>query len=94
MVIVYKEMFFLCVLHMSKSLKNTKIIICLIYISILCFSIFYKIYICNDNLANILRTPKILIHEINCQYHGINVGPTSRLIFKYQELTRKFLELF
>jgi hypothetical protein len=27
--------------------------------------------------------------RINGQYSGINVGPTSRLVFKYQKLTRK-----
>jgi hypothetical protein len=32
--------------------------------------------------------------KINDQYFGINIGPTSKLIFKYQELTKKFLELF
>jgi hypothetical protein len=32
--------------------------------------------------------------KINGQHSGINIGPTSRLIFKYQELTIKFLELF
>jgi len=32
--------------------------------------------------------------RINGQYYGIIEGPTSRLIFKYQELTREFLELF
>ena len=29
--------------------------------------------------------------RIDGQYSGINVGPTNRLVFKYQELTRKFL---
>jgi len=32
--------------------------------------------------------------KINGQYFGINIEPTSRLLFKYQELTRKFLESF
>ena len=32
--------------------------------------------------------------KINGQHLDINVGPISRLIFKYQELTRKFSELF
>ena len=32
--------------------------------------------------------------KINGQYSGINVVPTNRLVFKYQELTRKFSELF
>ena len=32
--------------------------------------------------------------KINSQYYGINVEPTSRLIFKYQGLIKKFLELF
>ena len=32
--------------------------------------------------------------RINGQYYDINIGPINRLIFKYQELTRKFLELF
>jgi hypothetical protein len=32
--------------------------------------------------------------RINGQYYGINNELISMLIFKYQELTRKFLELF
>jgi hypothetical protein len=32
--------------------------------------------------------------RINGQYYDINAGLTSRLIFKYQELTKKLLELF
>jgi hypothetical protein len=32
--------------------------------------------------------------RINDKYSGINVGHTSRLIFKYQDLTRKFSKLF
>ena len=32
--------------------------------------------------------------RINGQYCGINVRLASRLIIKYQELTRKFSELF
>ena len=32
--------------------------------------------------------------RINGQYSNINIGPTSKLVFKYQELTRKFSELF
>jgi len=32
--------------------------------------------------------------KINGQYFGINIGPTSKLIFKYQGLTRKFSECF
>ena len=29
--------------------------------------------------------------KINGQYSSINIGPTNRLIFKYQKLTRKFI---
>ena len=32
--------------------------------------------------------------KINVQYYDINIGPIYGLIFKYQELTRKFSELF
>jgi hypothetical protein len=32
--------------------------------------------------------------KINGQYLVINVEPTSRLVFKYHKLTRKFSELF
>jgi hypothetical protein len=32
--------------------------------------------------------------KINDQYSSTNVGSTSRLVFKYQGLTIKFLELF
>ena len=32
--------------------------------------------------------------RINGQYSGINTGPATMLISKYQELTRKFSELF
>ena len=32
--------------------------------------------------------------KINCQHSVINTGPIGRLIFKYNELNRKFLELF
>ena len=32
--------------------------------------------------------------KINGQDSGINIGPISKLIFKYQELIRKFLKLF
>ena len=32
--------------------------------------------------------------RINVQYSGINAGFTSKLVFKYQEFSRKFLELF
>jgi hypothetical protein len=32
--------------------------------------------------------------KINGQYPSINVGPINRLVFKYQELTRKFSRLF
>ena len=28
--------------------------------------------------------------RINGQYSDINVGPTSKLVFKYQEFSRKF----
>ena len=31
---------------------------------------------------------------INGQYSGINIGPTSKLVFKYQELTKRISELF
>jgi len=31
--------------------------------------------------------------KINYQHLGINVGPIGSLIFKYQELTKNFLEL-
>jgi hypothetical protein len=39
-------------------------------------------------------TLKILILEISGQHSGINVGPTSIMVFKFHELTRKFSELF
>ena len=32
--------------------------------------------------------------RINGKYSAINVGPTTRLVFKYKELTIKFLKLF
>jgi hypothetical protein len=32
--------------------------------------------------------------RINSLYSGINVRLTNKLTFKYQELTRKFIELF
>ena len=32
--------------------------------------------------------------KINGQHFDINAGPTNELIFKYQELTKKNLELF
>jgi tetrahydromethanopterin S-methyltransferase subunit H len=32
--------------------------------------------------------------KINGQHLNINIGPIDRLIFKYQELTRKSSELF
>jgi len=32
--------------------------------------------------------------KINGQDSGINIGPISKLIFKYQELIRKILKLF
>jgi hypothetical protein len=32
--------------------------------------------------------------KINGQYYDINIGSINRLVFKYYELTRKFLELF
>ena len=32
--------------------------------------------------------------KINGQHSDINIGPTNRLLFKYQEFTRKFSELF
>jgi hypothetical protein len=32
--------------------------------------------------------------RINDQCSGINDGPTNRLVFKYQELIIKFLEIF
>jgi len=35
-------------------------------------------------------TPEILIHGINGQYSDINIGLTSKLVFKYQKLTSKF----
>jgi hypothetical protein len=31
--------------------------------------------------------------KINCQHSSINIGPISRVVFKYQELTKKILEL-
>jgi hypothetical protein len=32
--------------------------------------------------------------KINGQYYDINIGPIYGLIFKYQELTRKFQNYF
>jgi hypothetical protein len=32
--------------------------------------------------------------KINSQHLGINIGPLSKLVFKYQELIRNFLKLF
>jgi hypothetical protein len=46
------------------------------------------------DLTNISITLKILIHENYLQHPSINIGPISRVVFKYQELTKKFLKLF
>ena len=45
-------------------------------------------------LGQYFKNSKKLFQRINGQYSIINIRPTSRLIFKYQELIIKFLEFF
>jgi len=40
------------------------------------------------------KNPENKCMRINGQHSDINIGLTSRLIFKYQKLIRKFLKLF
>jgi hypothetical protein len=86
-----------CLLFIKKRKKCFSIVLNIFFV-FLC--IFYGI--CNKflkflkDLANISIILSFFFFflslKINGQHLGINVGPTCKLIFKYQEFTRKFLE--
>jgi len=56
-----------------------------------------QVYKISKRFGQYFNNPKFSFFfslKINGQYFGINIGPTSKLIFKYQGLTRKFSEFF